>query len=364
MNVYKYESKRLQWADLLRVIAIGCVVLCHAVERTYRFNLQYMSSVSFLSQIFAFTVFSIGRLGVPIFMLLSGYLLLDRDYDEKAVVNFWKKNWLHLVLCTWIWIMLNWGFTCIFLNYPFSAQKFIEELFFLRGSNLSHMWYMPMLLGMYLLFPYVANGLRSLKLQTLFFPLLILFLYAFGRPLANWFVNTLGGVNSFSEIFSLGFSGGYYGLIFICGYILKHGALKKIRGCFLATSFIFSFILLVILQIWSYHNGFGYYLWYDNILLIISALCLFELGSRIRRFRSKIITSIISMISKYSFGIYLTHNLVKEAVLPLFGTLNYSRPSKTILLWLLLFGGGFLASVLINHIPKVGRFVLYIKEHN
>ena len=195
MNVHENESKRLLWVDLLRVIAICCVVLCHAVERAYRFNLQYMASVSSLSQIFAFAAFSIGRLGVPIFMLLSGYLLLDREYDEKATIKFWKKNWLHLVLCTWIWIALNWFFTCVFLRHPFSAQHFIEELLFLRGSDLSHMWYMPMLLGMYLLFPFVANGLRSLKLQTLFFPLLILTAYAFGRPLVNWFLNVhRGGV--------------------------------------------------------------------------------------------------------------------------------------------------------------------------
>ena len=175
---------------------------------------------------------------------------------------------------------------------------------------------------------------------------------------------TGGGYSTFGEIFSLGFSGGYYGLIFICGYMLKRGVLKRIRGGFLAAAFTISFILLVILQIWSYHHGFGYYLWYDNMLLVISAICLFELGSRIQCDRSEAISSIISRLSKYAFAIYLTHNLVKEAVLPLFETLSYSRPAKTILLWGLLFGGGLLASVLINHIPKVGRFILYIKERD
>lgn len=172
-----------------------------------------------------------------------------------------------------------------------------------------------------------------------------------------------GGGISFGEIFSLGFSGGCYGLIFICGYLLKRGVFKM-QSCFLALTFVISFVLLVLLQSWSYHNGYGYYLWYDNILLLIAAICLFELGSRIRCFGSQKIASVISFLSTYSFSIYLTHNLVKEAVLPLFETLHYSRPVKTVLLWPVLFGGGLLASVLIARIPKVGRFVLYIKEHN
>lgn len=82
----------IQWIDLLRCIAICCVLLTHATALVYTFDLESMTPIS-ASVVFAFTLHSIGRLGVPIFFMITGYLLLDRSYTEGAA-RFWKKNYL------------------------------------------------------------------------------------------------------------------------------------------------------------------------------------------------------------------------------------------------------------------------------
>ena len=74
------ENNRIAGIDTLRAIGILCVVMCHSVEGDiYTLNLEGMNGLSLVSKIFAFTMFSIGRLGVPLFLLISGYLLLDKE---------------------------------------------------------------------------------------------------------------------------------------------------------------------------------------------------------------------------------------------------------------------------------------------
>lgn len=85
-------NKRVDWIDLARALAILFVVLCHSSEAIYSFDMKYVASLSLQSRIFEFTSFTIGRLGVPLFLMISGYLLLDRDYTDQKCKGFWKKN--------------------------------------------------------------------------------------------------------------------------------------------------------------------------------------------------------------------------------------------------------------------------------
>ena len=54
--------------DLLRVFAILCVILVHTTERVYQINLEAMPFYTVQRQWFALTLFTIGRMGVPIFL--------------------------------------------------------------------------------------------------------------------------------------------------------------------------------------------------------------------------------------------------------------------------------------------------------
>ena len=92
----KRKKTRIRWIDLARAVAILLVVLCHATESVYQLNLENMTSLSFQSRVFGFACFTAGRLGVPLFLMITGSLLLSRDYDNDRIKSFWIKNWVHL----------------------------------------------------------------------------------------------------------------------------------------------------------------------------------------------------------------------------------------------------------------------------
>mgnify|MGYP000697734088 CR=1 FL=1 len=50
------------------------------------------------NQIAASCAIGLSTLGVPLFLMISGYLLLDRDYTKERTLTFFKRNLLPLVV--------------------------------------------------------------------------------------------------------------------------------------------------------------------------------------------------------------------------------------------------------------------------
>lgn len=100
------SKTRVIWLDWARAFAILAVIICHSTEAIYPFTIDAMASASNTSRLAALSYFSFGRLGVPFFLFMTGYLLLDREYNRTACVHFWKTKWFGLLLATEIWIVI------------------------------------------------------------------------------------------------------------------------------------------------------------------------------------------------------------------------------------------------------------------
>lgn len=93
-------DRRIVGLDYARAVAILLVLLVHATENLFVMDAVHLNAMSVQSRIFAIICFTLGRLGVPLFLFLSGYLLLDRSYTESSIHKFWKKNWLGMLVTT------------------------------------------------------------------------------------------------------------------------------------------------------------------------------------------------------------------------------------------------------------------------
>ena len=351
------QIERVQWIDSLRALSIILVVLCHATESVYSLNLDGVKSLSFLSKIICFTCFSLGRLGVPFFLMITGSLLLSKEYDSDKIKIFWKTKWIHLLVCTYIWFAIYDIFLSVYYNESLNWVHFIEELLFLRQVSMGHTWYMPLILGFYISLPFVATILQKYSTEIFLFPIIIYTIYSFGFDTIYLIFHIFNPTHQLAVQLSNGFSGGVYGLYILFGYFIKNGGIKKIKTSAVVTITMTAFSCTVLLQIWFYHKGYAYNVWYNNLLLLITSIGVFELSSRSNPTKPK---KFVSIISKYSFAIYLTHFIIKELIEVPINSMSINNPLKITILGLLCFVISLTISVIISKIPTIGKYILYM----
>lgn len=86
------KDKRIVYLDIARTLAIILVIFCHAVETIYKMNIFEWNSINIWSKIFKTAAFTVGRLGVPIFLFISGQLLLRKNIETgEDCLKFYKK---------------------------------------------------------------------------------------------------------------------------------------------------------------------------------------------------------------------------------------------------------------------------------
>ena len=358
-NNFKVMNHRIISIDFLRSFAIFTVVLCHATEKIYTLNVAFLSQISVQSRVFALAAFTVGRLGVPIFIFITGYLLLVRKYDTTGCKLFWQKNWLGLLITTEIWIVLYRLFLAWFCDSGLSIVTFIKNMLFLEHVSpqyMTHMWYMPMIIGLYIFIPFVANAVQSVDTKALAFPMIFAGVVLFAVPVINVLmeIHQLGKISSSIDI---GFAGGIYGSMLICGFLVRKDCFKQCKSSILLLLAAAAFLATVGLQLYAYQHMMKYNVWYNNGLLVLCSFALFELGTRIKEYPFK---NTIYDLSRCSFGIYLVHNpilLAMHKFIPLQGML----PIQVIVLWFGVFFISWLIVHWISKVPILGRYLFFMK---
>ena len=351
------EDKHLEWIDLARSAAILGVILCHATEAIYRLKPDFMMELSLYSRFFAFLCFTTGRLSVPIFLMITGYLLLDREYTAEKYQFFLKDKCLRLLLCTWIWYGIYTVFLTLYQNEPFSLLHLLEEILFIRTVGMGHAWYLPMILGLYLIVPVLANGLKALNTRVLVIPLTVLTFYGFGFP----FLNTVSKVMGRSELsakISFGY-GGVYSIYLILGHLIRKKLFRKINGYLLLFVTILSVTAGILFQMWAFGHGYTYKIWYDSPFILLGAAAVFELFSRYRGGLPKVV---IGFMAEHSFGVYLIHMMVRQLIRPYISEMDIMLPHMVLFLWISVAGLTYLLTWLISTVPFVGKYILYEKN--
>ncbi len=194
--------------DIIRIFAFVFIVLLHTLNRQYGLDI-WMGGYAVIS------------IGVNLFVMISGYLLLDKSENARV---FFKKRILNILP---LFIIFN-----IIYIYFFK----VPVVPILKGKAFAapHFWYIYMILGFYLLTPWLQKVLKYAEKETLFV-VFLWFLCNILNPYLRYF--NLAEI-PFSNFPMTGFIG-YY----ILGYFVKKYD-KKIKD--------FSFVWLIIL----YFAGF------------------------------------------------------------------------------------------------------------
>ena len=146
--------------DLIRTIAIVGVILLHAANDL---TAQQMSSVEIYRWCTVDVYQSLGRTGVPLFIMLTGFLLLQPSKVNESLSVFFKKRVSRIALPLVFWGILYfaWDF---FVDHQVLTPSFVVQGV-LTGPYFQF-WYIYMLIGLYLLTPFlrilVANANKNL----------------------------------------------------------------------------------------------------------------------------------------------------------------------------------------------------------
>lgn len=207
--------KRDAALDIIRAFAIVMVVLCHATERVYIVWSGVPGNALAGSAVYA-ALHLMSRLGVPLFLMLTGALVLRKRFSSSAdVLRFYRTHLLPLFIATELWVVLyNLWFAA---DGAFSPDGLVKDLLFIEYPKI-HFWYMPMILGLYATIPFVAMVVQHVRLRALALPLALVFALSSVWPTTGWFVGFLGLGALPATKLTVPFGGGVYGIYLILGY--------------------------------------------------------------------------------------------------------------------------------------------------
>ena len=199
--------------DIIRIFAFVFIVFLHTLNRQFGVDV-WMGGYAIIS------------IGVNLFIMISGYLLLDKT--EEAIV-FFKKRILNILP---LFLVFN-------IIYIYFGKIPIMPILKGKAISASHFWYIYMILGLYLLTPWLQKVLKYAEKETLFV-VFLWFLCNILNPYLRYF--NLAEI-PFSNFPLTGFIG-YY----ILGYFVKKYDNKVKRASFIliiviyALGFLLSFL--------------------------------------------------------------------------------------------------------------------------
>lgn len=249
------------------------------------------------------------RVALPMFVLLSGILILGSPKREPYLKFYWKRfvkivvpyliygaiytGWVnagHVIPEKITWEGLKYAIQCIPVSIKLNMQT----------MQYFHLWFMLMIIGFYLVAPFFQRGLPALSdhdLKWLFGIMMLSYAIVDYLPI---FGVQIGINNFFAD----------WVIFFIAGYTLSRFDNKKTHIGFL----IAGVIMLVIMFFWKLkfaeHLSFNFYDLAPHMLVatcgVFSGLMLLE--PIIPKWNW--LNWIVSKISNYTFSIYMIHGIM------------------------------------------------------
>ncbi len=149
-------KERIKSIDCIRGVAILAVILIHTTTRTLEmsgFDLTGFSFTLFLNQI--------ARFAVPIFFIISGFVLEISGREEMSYWSFVKRRFSKIFIP-----YIFWSLVYYFLIYNNNHDSLWEV--FLTGNASYQLYFIPGLLVFYLTFPLLHKLFEKINNKFLF----------------------------------------------------------------------------------------------------------------------------------------------------------------------------------------------------
>ena len=289
-------EKRMLYLDVLRGGAIGLVLLLHCLT-PFIIDAGLYGTLSWKICV---VLNEFCRGGVPLFFMISGYLLLSGP-PISSIGQFYRRKLPRLLVPLLGWNVVYYVFYRTMYGEVLDISQMLGQMVD-KGTSY-HMWFIYTLIGIYLIAPFLKKITENSTTKELLILLLILLFPVALRPL----------INTFTPVYLFLFDPlleGYLGY-FILGYVLGKvslspkwnrlvilggalGAMLGIGGNFYAHSIGLELIF-----------NWGYVI--NHFLLAAGIFCLVKCYGEAVSGR---LAGVVQKISALSFSVFWVHVLI------------------------------------------------------
>lgn len=335
--------------DSVRILCILAVVLIHSTTRT-------LEAAKFDLVGFPFTIFlnQIARFAVPLFFIISGFVL-EINFDEKAgYLNFLKKRFSKIFIPYVFWSAIYYIFV-----YNQNRENFLQVI--LKGDASYQLYFIPTLCIFYMAFPLMHKIYKYISV-----------------PLVFVFLGILQIILLYQDYFVKEFLFADPIHIAILGYFFFVVGIVAARNREAINQFVhrWKYLLLIVASgsgLYVFKEGVTGFLrtgnfltfysqWRPSVLIytVTVGLVFFHLFDK-----TKLQFSLVEKLSKLSFLVFLIHVIVLEASWTLFGKSLFVVMSRSlagkvffdIVFFGTVAGTSFIFAFVLRKIPRLYKIV-------
>ncbi len=285
--------------DLTRVVAIIVVIILHAAAFPY----NTPEKVTLEVIVNWWSIGAVGLMGVPLFVMVTGALLLTPQKANEPIRVFFKKRFTRIGLPMIFWSIFYFCWAIFVDKKVLSTTDVLQKIFF--TGTYYHLWFLYLLIALYLLTPLLRLAIKKLgKTKMIALTLLLFVLTVLSQVV--------------SVLWMLVFAGwvGFY----LLGSFLRDVKLK--RSWLLLACVILGVVVAIVNaylieanmvdgQGFSLNNSFSV-----NLIVSSAALFLFLIAVPSNKINSRHqhVNWTVRWISQNTLPIYLIHIAVLEAL--------------------------------------------------
>lgn len=300
---------------------------------------------------------SIVRWSVPIFVMISGTLFLERDISIERIH---KKNIFRMITAFVFWSII---YALVDLKQGVGRKGFCYAII----TGHTHMWFLFMIVGLYLIVPLVKKIVESKALTRYF--LALAFIFSFIIPQCIKFITFMNEdignvINSIVGNVNFHFTLGFI-CYFVLGYYLSKLEIPKKFRLIIYLLGIIGFVFTIgatsFISIYTnepqetFYGSFTINVLFESLGVLV--FLKYIVGSIHVSEKTR---NIVLKLSKYSFGAYLIHALVIEQLNNILRiNIGMFNPILSILIiTIIVFCFSFTISCICNHIPFLNKYIV------
>lgn len=295
------DKQHIYYFDYLRVIAAICVIFMHTAAGPLRAAISVDWHLLNIVTCFAFTA-------VPLFFMMSGYLLLSSEKTSDVDVLL-KKRIPHLLVPLIGWTVISVLWDC-FSQGNVCMSEILKRLAASLGEPAAvHFWYMYTLIAIYTISPVLQGGVRQLNAKGKTYLLVLIGLVSFQAIARALSPSKFDALVNIDLVNKMQLFGGHLGT-FVLGYFLGN-CKRKFSNSLLILSALSLLGIIIFGTYWSTVRNGAFDQTFQNQSAgfeILLASCIFLIFKQNFNRPSKVLQKI--PLVPLSLSIYMMHGIL------------------------------------------------------